>query len=425
MARPGPPLCLVAAAAAVLCLGALDALGMSSSARVPAFLSWRGVAQPRLMRPMGAGGKKKGRRREDRDDSDEDGGEPGAVSQAELEAVFATLRGKIKDAEEFLGAKISRLALHRATPSMLESLTVELPGESREKRLQHVGRIMSKGPYELHVVPFAPGHLDAVFVGLSTKLVDYKVTMLPDRVSVVVPSMTEAMVRQARAVVKETQNEVKAQVRTARQATLKKLKRMHEGLSDDMYYRQQKEVDAEVKKGEQRLDQVANDALPRRLVGRHYVHSVHGGCEYDPLVFVEYLDLVDIGVDQVPLVQLGRCRVSSLRGAHGYAEDAVNQQRHPLRRYPGDLPCVALVAGSGRPTEHVPVLGREQEHPEGDAQGEYAEAVPVGDVARLVELANLAAAQPDASEVLIVPEGSLLPSAALLTHCMRKLERYE
>ncbi|GFE53840.1 ribosome releasing factor, putative [Babesia ovis] len=215
--------------------------------------------------PLNASKKKKGvdRSRSKKgglDDVDSDA-EATAVSEADLDALFAALRAKLKDCEEHLRNKISRLTLHRATPSLVESLTVELPGESKEKQLQYASRIMSKGPYELHVVPLSPNYLDAIFVSLSTKLVDYKVTMQPDRISVVIPSMTDAMIQQARSIVKETQQEVKARIRTARQDLLKKLKAMRKGLSDDMYFRQEKELDSAVKLSEQSVDNVANKAL--------------------------------------------------------------------------------------------------------------------------------------------------------------------
>ncbi|GBE62234.1 ribosome recycling factor, putative [Babesia ovata] len=232
--------------------------------RVCTFILRRSEA-PRCLQQLDASRKKKSKSQGRIGRGGEDGGsdddEEFVVSEADLEAVFAGLRSKLKESEQFLSNKISRLALHRATPSLIESLTVELPGESKEKQLQYVAQIMSKGPYELHVVPLSPGHLDSIFVCLSTKLVDYKVSMMPDRVSVVVPSMTEAMVRQARSVVKETLNEVKTQIRLTRQAVIKKLKHMHQALSDDMFFRQQKEVDAVVKQSEKRVDDIANDTL--------------------------------------------------------------------------------------------------------------------------------------------------------------------
>ncbi|CDR97696.1 -Ribosome-recycling factor [Babesia bigemina] len=237
-----------------------------SRAGVCAFVSRRPAA-PRCLQQLDASRKKKnrsqGRTGKGGSDgrSDDDEVEEFFVSEADLEAVFAGLRSKLKESEQFLSNKISRLALHRATPSLIESLTVELPGDSKEKQLQYVAQIMSKGPYELHVVPLSAVHLDAIFVSLSTKLVDYKVSMMADRVSVVVPSMTEAMVRQARSVVKETLNEVKTQIRLTRQAVIKKLKHLHQAMSDDMFFRQQKEVDAVVKQSEKRVDEVANEAL--------------------------------------------------------------------------------------------------------------------------------------------------------------------
>ncbi|KAK1939491.1 hypothetical protein X943_000500 [Babesia divergens] len=211
--------------------------------------------------------KSKDRRRKGKNSADdesefEDNDTPeGGVSEADLEAVFTSLGEKLKESEEFLRNKIGRLALHRATPSLLESITVELPGEAKEKQLQYVARIMSRGNYELHVVPIVSGNLDAIFCSLSTKLVDYKVTMMSDRVSVVIPSMTDTMVSHARTIVKETLNEVKSQIRITRQNTLKKLKKMHDRLSDDMFFRQQKEVDKVVKESEKSVDKIANDTL--------------------------------------------------------------------------------------------------------------------------------------------------------------------
>ncbi|EDO05485.1 Ribosome recycling factor family protein [Babesia bovis T2Bo] len=191
----------------------------------------------------------------------DDDDDPTAVSEAELDSLYVNLKSRLKEAEEHLRYKISRLTLHRATPSLVDSLTVELPGEKKEKQLQYVARIISKGPYELQVLPLDIHHLDAVFVSLSTKLVDYKVSMQPDRISVVIPSMTELMIQQARSVVKETHNEVKTRVRTIRLDFAKKLKGMRKGLSDDMYFRQEKELDSIVKQSERVVDQIANGAL--------------------------------------------------------------------------------------------------------------------------------------------------------------------
>ncbi|KAK1441815.1 hypothetical protein BgAZ_501470 [Babesia gibsoni] len=214
-------------------------------------------ASKRKRNDRGRKGLKKG---EEESDEEEDELEPG-VSEEDLEEVFSAFRDKLKESEDFLTEKIGRLALHRATPSLIESITVELPGEKNEKQLQYVARIMSKGNYELHVVPLVPENLDAVFVSLSTKMIDYKVSMMQDRVSVVIPSMTEVMVRQARTIVKDTSNEVKVQMRVARQNAIKKLKKMHQRLSDDMFFRQQKQLDEILKKAEQNIDKISSNAL--------------------------------------------------------------------------------------------------------------------------------------------------------------------
>ncbi|ORM40458.1 uncharacterized protein BXIN_1951 [Babesia sp. Xinjiang] len=230
------------------------------------FISWPPSYGQRTNYTLAASKKKRGHehsrsRKYSSDDELDTDITPTAVSEADLDVVFSVLRKKLHENEEFLRSKISRLTLHRATPSLVESLTVELPNEKKEKQLQYAARIMTAGNYELHVLPLSPEHLDAIFVALSTKLVDYKVIMMQDRVSVVIPSMTEVMIRQARTVVKETLHEVRSRIRVARQDALKKLKSLHKGLSDDMFYRQQKEVDTTVKQSENRVEKVANDAL--------------------------------------------------------------------------------------------------------------------------------------------------------------------
>ncbi|UKK01870.2 hypothetical protein MACK_001223 [Theileria orientalis] len=166
---------------------------------------------------------------------------------------------KLKSIEDGLKFELSKINVNRAAPSLIDHENIER--ESGDSQLRHIASIVTRGNFELIVNPYKKADLTDIFTSLSTSLAGYKVKLLESYVSVTIPELGSDMRKKSQENVKRLLNSGLDQIRLARQNSMKTLKSLESGLSQDMLFNQKKEIEGHIKSSTSNVEKMCNEKL--------------------------------------------------------------------------------------------------------------------------------------------------------------------
>ncbi|XP_952003.1 uncharacterized protein TA14705 [Theileria annulata] len=159
-----------------------------------------------------------------------------AISMVVLERLHTECETKLKSIEDQVKSELAKICEHKAAPSLIGHILIQT--ETGRKQLRYLASIVNKGNFELEVTPFSMENLYGIFSTLSNELTGYNVKLMPSFVSIVIPQMGSDMKKKSQENVKRIMNMGMEQIRLARQNSMKSLKNMESGLSQDMLFKQ-------------------------------------------------------------------------------------------------------------------------------------------------------------------------------------------
>ncbi|BAM40417.1 uncharacterized protein TOT_020000674 [Theileria orientalis strain Shintoku] len=182
-----------------------------------------------------------------------------AVSHDVLDRLQSDCKTKLKSIEDGLKFELSKISVHRAAPSLIDHENIER--ESGDSQLRHIASIVTRGNFELIVNPYKKADLTDIFTSLSTSLAGYKVKLLESYVSVTIPELGSDMRKKSQENVKRLLNSGLDQIRLTRQNSMKTLKNLESGLSQDMLFSQKKQIEGQIKSSTSNVEKMCNDKL--------------------------------------------------------------------------------------------------------------------------------------------------------------------
>eukprot|EP00418_Pyrodinium_bahamense_P073625 CAMPEP_0179100518 /NCGR_PEP_ID=MMETSP0796-20121207/46428_1 /TAXON_ID=73915 /ORGANISM="Pyrodinium bahamense, Strain pbaha01" /LENGTH=314 /DNA_ID=CAMNT_0020798345 /DNA_START=29 /DNA_END=973 /DNA_ORIENTATION=+ len=175
----------------------------------------------------------------------EEGGAEGAP-EVDTEALMKDYQGKMQNTLDMLRQNLSGIRAGRATPALLEGVTVE--AYESQVSIKEVGTITATDTTTLQITCFDETVVPAVEKAIMVAALGYSVQSNGPTLKVGIPPLTKEKRTEYAKLVKDFTEKSKVAVRNVRQAALKKVKGLSKSLSEDVVKSLQSEVESMVKK---------------------------------------------------------------------------------------------------------------------------------------------------------------------------------
>lgn len=170
---------------------------------------------------------------------------------------FTWLKKRVEEAREWLSQEFSAIKTGRATPQIVERITIEAYGT--KSPLTHVASVSVEGPKTLRVVPWDKSHISAIQNAIDKA--NLGISTAPDEhgVRVIFPEMTEETRRQTLKIVRERLEEVRISLRKARDEAWNEIqqKEREKEISEDEKFKYKEELQKIIDEAIRALDEAA------------------------------------------------------------------------------------------------------------------------------------------------------------------------
>lgn len=130
---------------------------------------------------------------------------------------FTVLKTKTKDVEEWLRHEFSSIRTGRATPSLLDAVTVQSYGASSP--IAHVASVSIEGPKTLRIVPWDKSQIKAIESGLHASNLGVSVAADDQGIRVNFPDLTAESRQKYVKIAKDLLEQAKITLRQEREKT--------------------------------------------------------------------------------------------------------------------------------------------------------------------------------------------------------------
>ncbi len=159
---------------------------------------------------------------------------------------------------EFLQEDLSQIRTGRATPELVEEVTVK--AYNTTSPLKNLATISILDAKSINVQPWDKGILEDVGKGLESANLGFSVIMEGERVLVKLPDLTEERRKEYVKIMKERIEDARVAVRQVRQKYMKEIdEEEKDGLSEDMASRQREDIEKVVKEVNERIERIREE----------------------------------------------------------------------------------------------------------------------------------------------------------------------
>lgn len=153
---------------------------------------------------------------------------------------------KSQKAVDFLKEDLKSIRTGRATPSLVENITVEAYGGSTKLRLMEMATIVTEGPSALSITPFDPSTLQDIEKSILKSPLGMSPITQGTRIIIKIPPFSEEQREKFIKLAGTKVEEKKVQVRANRDDARKLLKDRFEKkeITEDEKFRVEKEIDS-------------------------------------------------------------------------------------------------------------------------------------------------------------------------------------
>lgn len=159
---------------------------------------------------------------------------------------------------DFLREDLSQIRVGRATPDLVEDVTVE--AYKANSPLKNLATITVVDPKTINIQPWDKNILEDITRGLEAAQLGFSVIMEGDRVLVKLPDLTEERRKEYVKIMKERVEDARVAVRQVRQKYMKDIdQQQEEGLSEDQADRLRDEIEKIVKETNEKIEEIREE----------------------------------------------------------------------------------------------------------------------------------------------------------------------
>jgi ribosome recycling factor len=154
-------------------------------------------------------------------------------------------KSKAQKAIDFLKEDLKSIRTGRATPSLVENLTVEAYGGSTKLRMMELATIVTEGPSALSISPFDPSTLQDIERAILKSPLGMSPIVQGSRIIIKIPPLSEEQREKYIKLAAGKVEEKKVQIRAARDDARRSIKEKFEKkeITEDAKFRVEKEID--------------------------------------------------------------------------------------------------------------------------------------------------------------------------------------
>jgi len=159
--------------------------------------------------------------------------------------IISTFSQQANKTIQSLKEDLKSIRTGRASPSLVENLSVETYGGQTKLRLLELATIMTDGPSSLSIIPFDPSTLQDIEKAILKSPLGLTPAVQGSKIIIRIPSLNSEQREKYIKIVGEKVEEKKVTIRNQRDDVRKIIKTSFEKkeMSEDEKYRQEKEID--------------------------------------------------------------------------------------------------------------------------------------------------------------------------------------
>lgn len=167
---------------------------------------------------------------------------------------FLNLKNKIKETEEWLLKEFLQIRTGRATPNILDGITVEVYGSAMA--INQVASVGSEDARTLRISPYDPGNIKSIEKAITISNLGLSVSVDEKGLRVAFPSLTGETRAQFVKIAKQKGEDAKVALRHERNKVNDDLskKKKDSDMSEDEMMRNKAEMEKVVKEGAERIE---------------------------------------------------------------------------------------------------------------------------------------------------------------------------
>ncbi|HEY5600613.1 MAG TPA: ribosome recycling factor [Patescibacteria group bacterium] len=164
--------------------------------------------------------------------------------------MLSDITSRTQKAIEHLKSELSQIRTGRATPALIENVTVDVYGGSQRLTIQELGQISAPDPHMLTIAPWDKSIVSEISNGIIKANLNLNPVVDTDLIRISIPPLTE---ERRKELIKQMQIKLEAhkvEIRQVRQDQLKDMKAKKDSgeISEDEFERQEKELQKEIDK---------------------------------------------------------------------------------------------------------------------------------------------------------------------------------
>lgn len=165
-------------------------------------------------------------------------------------------KSKAQKAVDFLKEDLKTIRTGRATPSLVENITVEAYSGSTKLRMMELATIVTEGPSALSISPFDPSTLQDIEKAILKSPLGMSPVVQGSRIIIKIPPLSEEQREKFIKLANGKVEEKKVQIRAARDDARRSLKEKFEKkeITEDAKFRIEKEIDTASSKFMEEID---------------------------------------------------------------------------------------------------------------------------------------------------------------------------
>jgi len=173
---------------------------------------------------------------------------------------ISELKNRLAKSVEFLRSELNQIRTGRVSPGLISDISVEAYSGSL-MTIRELGSITVLDPYNLAVIPWDKGVLDAVVNGIRDSDLGLGAIKEADRVRVSVPALTEERRVEFTKDISEKVEDSKSSIRNIRQEIMKDIEKdfSDKVISEDEKFKQKEEVEKVIKEFTDQVDEMGED----------------------------------------------------------------------------------------------------------------------------------------------------------------------
>ncbi|OGF85610.1 ribosome recycling factor [Candidatus Giovannonibacteria bacterium RIFCSPLOWO2_02_44_8] len=170
---------------------------------------------------------------------------------------FKKLQEKLDSLTKYFESDISSLRTGRASPALVESIKVDAYGAINP--LKNIASVIVEDAKTLLVQPWDKSLVEIISKAIEMSNIGAHPVVAKDSIRISLPSLTEERRKSLAKILKEKTEETRISIRKVRDEVWKDIQEKEKAkiLSEDEKFRLKEEMEKKIKKGSDRLDEIA------------------------------------------------------------------------------------------------------------------------------------------------------------------------